>query len=77
MLPDMTHINWNNTLRFTGIAGYTLMKRKTSQPGHQDLHHTVAQASGIRKTWKLAQCWNSTDSNQSIWINIDLHDYRN
>ena len=21
MLPDMTHINWNNTLRFTGIPG--------------------------------------------------------
>ena len=63
--PDMTHMNWNNTLRSTGINPwnphmYPYEKGK-SHPGHQDLCHTVAQASGIWKTWKLAQCCSLTD----------------
>ena len=48
-LPDIAHINWNNTLRSTGINSWNPQmypyEKEKWQPGCQDLRHTVAQAS--------------------------------
>ena len=66
MLPDMTHINWNNTLRFTGIPGCTLMKRRNHNQDTETYVKLLHKLLKIWKTWKSAQYCNSTNSNQSI-----------